>query len=165
MNKISLIAVTAATLALGACANGTGQGVSLNLGLGGLIGSHLGIGTSVNIPLGGTAQKNPADGENRGGLRVIEHQVITFFDAQGQTTNSAVKNGYYRELVAKQNDQTYVVQDFYGNGNKRTDPMTLAKDQLFEFRAHPHNGAYTVYAINGNIMQQQNCRNGKLIPK
>ncbi len=84
MNKISLIAVTAATLALGACANGTGQGVSLNLGLGGLIGSHLGIGTSVNIPLGGTAQKNPADGENRGGLRVIEHQVITFFDAQGQ---------------------------------------------------------------------------------
>ena len=145
MNKISLIAVTAATLALGACANGTGQGVSLNLGLGGLIGSHLGIGTSVNIPLGGTAQKNPADGENRGGLRVI------------------VKNGYYRELVAKQNDQTYVVQDFYGNGNKRTDPMTLAKDQLFEFRAHPHNGAYTVYAINGNIMQQQNFRNGKLI--
>lgn len=136
-----------------------GGGVSLGLGLGGTIGRHVGLGTSINIPLKIDQNKSQTD---KSGINVIDEKIITYFDAQGQTSDSAVKGGFSRQLLAKQGDD-YVVQDFYATGEKRTEPMTLTRAQLFDFRAHPNNGAHTVYAINGNIMQQNNFRDGKLI--
>lgn len=152
----------AVALGLTACSGVgvNGSGVSLGVGLGGSIGRHVGLGTSINIPL--SLDKDEAESKT-GGINVVEQKIITYFDAQGRAADSAVKGGFFRQLLVKQNDNTYLVQDFYDNGNKRSDPMTLAKDQLFEFRAQPKDGTYTVYAINGNIMQQHNFKNGKLV--
>lgn len=161
MKKTLLISVLAVTLA--ACGVGvSNQGISLGLGLGGTIGRHVGLGTSINIPL--TFDKNNTETAQKvGDLNVDEQKIITHFDAQGRVSDAAVKGGFFRQLLAKQGNNAYLVQDFYDNGKKHTDPMILQQNQLFEFRAHPNDGAYTVYAINGNIMQQQNFRNGKLI--
>ncbi|CRZ20490.1 hypothetical protein [Kingella kingae] len=160
MKQTILWAVVA--LGLTACSGVgvNGSGISLGVGLGGSIGRHVGLGTSINIPL--SLDKDEAESKT-GGINVTEQKIITYFDAQGKTSDSAVKGGFFRQLLVKQNDNAYLVQDFYDNGNKRSDPMTLAKEQLFEFRAQPKDGTYTVYAINGNIMQQHNFKNGKLV--
>ncbi len=160
MKQTILWAVVA--LGLTACSGVgvNGSGVSLGVGLGGSIGRHVGLGTSINIPL--SLDKDEAESKT-GGINVTEQKIITYFDAQGRTSDSAVKGGFFRQLLVEQNDNAYLVQDFYDNGNKRSDPMTLAKEQLFEFRAQPKDGTYTVYAINGNIMQQHNFKNGKLV--
>lgn len=153
-----IIATAVLALLLSACGS-TSNGVLLGVGLGGLIGNHVGIGTSINIPIGGNKQPETA---GNSGINVIEQKIITNFDAQGNATEQAVKGGYYRQLIS-QDKNGYLVQDFYSTGEKRTDPMTLTREQVFTFRAHPLNGSYTVYAINGNIMQQQNFRNGKTV--
>lgn len=41
--------------------------------------------------------------------------------------------------------------------------MLLTRESLYDFRAHPQNGVLTTYAINGNILYQQNFRNGKMV--
>lgn len=149
-----------ATLFLAACAGGgvSSNGVSLGIGLGGMLGNHVGIGTSVNIPLG-----NNTPASNNSTIQTIQEQII-HFDAHGQSTDSATKNGYRRKILTKQSDGNYLVQDFYEMGGaKRTDPMQLSRDQLHTFRAAPANGTLTVYAINGTVMQQQTYQNGKLI--
>ncbi|EIC14054.1 NemA protein [Kingella kingae] len=160
MKQTILWAVVA--LGLTACSGVgvNGSGISLGVGLGGSIGRHVGLGTSINIPL--SLDKDEAESKT-GGINVVEQKIITYFDAQGRTADSAVKGGFFRQLLVKQNDNAYLVQDFYDNGNKRSDPMTLTKEHLFEFRAQPKDGTYTVYAINGNIMQQHNFKNGKLV--
>lgn len=148
------------TLLLAACAGGglSSNGVSLGIGLGGVLGNHVGIGTSVNIPLG---KQTPAS--NNSNINVIHEQII-HFDANGQRTDSATKNGFRRKILTKQSDGNYLVQDFYEvGGAKRTDPMQLSLEQLHTFRAIPTNGTLTVYAINGAVMQQQTYQNGKLI--
>lgn len=152
------IALPLAAVLLGAC---TGQGVSLGVGLGGNLGRHVGIGTSINIPLGGigtkSGQAERKDAEWQSG------KIVSHFDAQGNASDAAVKGGYYRELIKVQPNGEYLVQDFYSDGSKRSDPMGLNREQLSVFRAQPANGTYTVYAINGTIMQQQNFRNGKAV--
>lgn len=160
--NLRYIAPIVAAMVLSACSGVgvNGSGVSIGVGLGGMLGNHVGLGTSVNIPL--DIGRDKTQNNNTGGINVIEQKVITFFDAQGQTSNSAVKGGFTRQLLAKQGND-FLVQDFYDTGEKRTDAMTLTREQLFVFRAHPNNGVLTVYAINGNIMQQQNFRNGKLV--
>ncbi|MDO4641635.1 MAG: NemA protein [Neisseria sp.] len=134
------------------------SGMSVNLGIGSSIGRHVGLGTSVNIPVG-MAGKKP----NAGGVNVIDEQIVTHFDAQGNTSESAVKGGFYRQLISKRNNSEYIVQDFYeDNAKKRTDPMVLSRNQLMDFNAHPQDGTLTVYAYNGNIMRQQTYQSGKL---
>lgn len=146
---------------LSACSGVNGGGVSLGVGLGGGIGHHVGVGTSINIPIGRTTPTTNIP--DNGGINVIENQIITYFDTQGQTSHAAVKGGYERRLLAKVSQNEWLVQDFYSTGEKRTDPMTLSREQVFTFRAHPNDGSYTVYAINGNMMLQQNFRQGKAI--
>lgn len=144
---------------LSACTAGT-PGMSVGLGLGTSIGSHLGLGTSVNIPIRFNSGTRTADS---GGINVIEEKIIANFDAQGRVSNTAVKGGFYRQLISKRGGE-YIVQDFYSdNSRKRTDPYTLSREQLLTFRAAPTNGSLTTYAYNGNIMQQQVFQNGKLI--
>lgn len=152
-------AAAASLLLLSAC-GATANGVSLGVGIGSRIGSHVGIGTSINIPIGGRNQPQPSAGS--GGIQVIEQKIVTHFDAQGKASEQPVKGGYYRQLI-RQDADGYLVQDFYAGGEKRTDPMTLTREQVFSFRAHPLNGSYTVYALNGTVMQQQNFRNGKAV--
>ncbi|MDO4433486.1 MAG: NemA protein [Alysiella sp.] len=152
------ILILTSTLFLSACAS---QGISLGLGLGGNIGRHIGLGTSINIPLGQTAPANTST--DKSGINIIEEHIVTYFDTQGQPTDHSNKNGYYRRLLSKQANGNYWVQDFYSTGEKRTDPMLLTSGQLFIFRTQPQNGSHTVYAINGNIMSQQNFRNGKIV--
>lgn len=161
MNK-PLLSLAAICLLMSACSAGVGtggSGISVGLGLGGMIGNHVGVGTSINIPIGKHQPAPPAQNPN---TTMIEPPIITYFDAQGNTTHHAAKGGYSRQLLAKQGAD-YLVQDFYSTGEKRTDPMKLTHEQIFDFRAHPNDSSYTVYAINGHIMQQQNFRNGQLL--
>lgn len=140
---------------LAACSSSP-SGMSVNLGIGSSIGRHVGLGTSVNIPVGLPGKRDP-------GINTIEEQTVTHFDAQGNTSETAVKGGYYRQLISKRSDSEYIVQDFYqDNAKKRTDPMILSRNQLMDLNAHPHEGTLTVYAYNGNIMRQQTYQNGKL---
>lgn len=150
---------TTLTALLGACSIGT-PGMSVGLGLGTSLGSNLGLGTSINIPVRFDPNQSSQD---NGGVNIIEEQIITYFDARGQTSHQAVKGGFYRQLLNKRGNE-YVVQDFYSdNSRKRTDPYILGREQLMQFRATPHNGSLTTYAYNGNIMQQQAFQNGKLV--
>ncbi|WP_107725880.1 NemA protein [Neisseria weaveri] len=147
------------TVMLCACTAGT-PGVSVGLGLGTNIGSHVGLGTSINIPVG---LKNKPAGSDNSGINVIEEQIITYFDAKGGTSDLAIKGGFYRQLIKKRGNE-YIVQDFYGdNSKKRTDPYILPRERLMTFKTHPINGTLTTYAYNGNIMQQQTYQNDKLI--
>ncbi|MDO4695949.1 MAG: NemA protein [Neisseria sp.] len=154
--KKTLAAGLLGSFLLAACSVGT-PGVSLNLGLGGNIGRHVGLGTSVNIPL--TLDKAKAAGESQ--TPITGEQILTYFDAKGQTADQAVKGGFVRKLISKRGRGTYIVQDFYDNGQKRTDPMEIGKADLFVFDARPHNGSMTVYAYNGSVLKQQVFRNGK----
>ena len=136
--------------------------MSVGLGLGTGIGSHIGLGTSVNIPVGIDKRENRIP-KNNGGIHIIEEQIVTYFDAQGNPADSPVKGGYYRQLISRHNHE-YLVQDFYSdNSRKRTDPYPLPRERLLQFRATPYDGSLTVYAYNGNVMQQQVFKNGKLI--
>lgn len=142
---------------LSACSVGT-PGMSVGVGLGTGIGRHIGLGTSINIPVG----TNIGKAENNS-IKTVEEPVVTYFDAQGKISNSAVKGGFHRQLLHRRSNE-YVVQDFYSDNNrKRTDPYTVDRKHLLEFRAHPENGTLTVYAYNGNIMQQQTYQKGQLV--
>lgn len=155
-----ILTATALTAALGACTVGT-PGMSVGVGVGTSIGRHVGLGTSINIPVGLDRSDNRKTG--KGGINVVDEQIVTYFDAQGGTSNQSVKGGFYRQLVSKHGSE-YIVQDFYSdNGRKRTDPYTLTRNRLMDFRAHPDDGALTTYAYNGNLMQQQVYKNGKLV--
>ena len=135
-------ALAIALLLLTACAGGPG-GSSISLGIGGF-GSHIGLGTSVNIPIG--SRIPDAD---KGGINVTEEQIITHFTADGTASEQAVKGGSYRRLLNVLGGGNYLVQDFYGDGQKRTDPMILPQKALFSADAHPADSAYTVYDRNG----------------
>ncbi|MDK4680722.1 NemA protein [Kingella negevensis] len=162
MKKLILSAVLLATLS--GCGVGVSDsGVSLGVGLGGSIGRHVGLGTSINIPLTFDRNKtSTTDSVSNGGINVIENQIVTYFDAQGTATDSAVKGGFFRKLINKEKDG-FLVQDFYSTGEKRSDPMLLSREDAFSFRAHPSDGTYTTYAINGNIMQQYNYKKGVVV--
>ena len=149
-----LILCTCAAILAG-CAGISGSGVSLGVGLGG---RHVGVGTSVHIPLG-----SQTGNQSAGGVNVLEEQIVTYFDTEGKAVSSAVKGGYHRKLLRKQGTDGYLVQDFYSSGEKRSDAMLLDRDNLYDFRAHPKSGVLTVYAINGSIMRQQNFRNGRAV--
>lgn len=141
------------SLALNGCTNG----MSIGLGVGG-VGKHIGLGTSVNIPI--TPKKSE---QTEPLLANKEQKILAYFNAQEQNVEQPSQHGFYRQLIAKETEHTFWVQDFYQSGEKRTEPMLLTREQLFTFRAYPHNGSYTVYAINGHIMQQQNFRDGQVI--
>ncbi|WP_373780242.1 NemA protein [Neisseria dentiae] len=152
----------AATLAaaLSACTVGT-PGMSVGLGVGTSIGRHVGLGTSINIPVG--LDRTRTGGNTKDGVNVAEEQIVTYFDAQGNARNQSVKGGFHRQLISKRSNE-YIVQDFYSDNNqKRTDPYTLPRNRLMDFRAHPEDGTLTTYAYNGNVMQQQVFKNGKLV--
>ena len=159
MKKVLLPALLAASLS--ACTVGM-PGVSVGLGVGTSIGRHVGLGTSINIPVGLDKTKT-TKGTDSDGIRISEEQIVTYFDAHGTPSNSAVKGGFHRQLISKRNNE-YVVQDFYSdNSQKRTDPYVLSRNQLMQFRATPSNGSLTTYAYNGTLMQQQVFQNGKLV--
>ena len=161
MKKLFLISTV--ILHLSACGVGVNpNGVSVGLGLGGMIGHHVGLGTSVNIPL--TFDKKDESVQNHHGeINIIDQKIVTYFDTQGQPTDSEVKGGYYRQLISKQGNSQFIVQDFYATGQKRTDPMLLDRSNIFEFRAHPKNGTHTVYAINGAVMSQYTYQDNQII--
>ena len=152
--KTPILPILLCTL-LTAC-TGLPGGAAVGLGIGG-ISRHLGFGTSLSVPVGGRGYGGIRD------LNVIEEHVVTYCAADGTAGNSAVKGGYYRQLLGRQGGG-YLVQDFYeDNAAKRTDPMLLPRNMLYTFDAHPADGSLTVYARNGNVLRQQVYRNGQLI--
>ena len=163
MKKITFSALLTAVLLSGCTGVGVnGSGVSVGLGLGGMIGNHVGLGTSINIPLTFDKTNTSSSSSNTGGINITEEKIITYFDTQGKATDSAVMGGYHRKLISKQSDG-FLVQDFYSTGEKRTDPMVLPRETVFDFRAHPKDGSHTVYAINGNVMQQHVYKNNAVV--
>lgn len=157
MKQYTFLASTLSLCLLSACSVGT-QGVSVGLGLGTSIGSNLGLGTSINIPV-----KFDKSQTANNSINTVDEQIISHFDAQGRTSNQAVKGGYYRQLLNKRG-QEYIVQDFYSDhSRKRTDPYILHRNQLLQFHATPENGALITYSYDGHIMRQQIFQNNKLI--
>ena len=151
----------ALVLLLSACTVGT-PGMSVGLGVGTSIGNHVGLGTSINIPVGLDKTRSGNQNDNSG-LNVIEEQIVTYFDAQGKPRNASAAGGFYRQLIGKRGNE-YTVQDFYSdNSRKRTDPYVLPRNELMNFRAHPADGTLNIYAYNGNLMQQQTYRNNRLV--
>ncbi|WP_338809544.1 NemA protein [Neisseria leonii] len=157
--KTALSAALVSTVLLGACTAGA-PGMSVNLGIGSSIGRHIGLGTSVSIPV----RLDQGQTDKSGGLNIIEEQIVTYFDAQGRKTDKQVPGGFHRQLISKRSSSDYLVQDFYSdNSRKRTDPMIIPRNALFDFDAHPADGTRTVYAYNGSLMQQQVYQNNRLI--
>lgn len=155
-----ILSAAALCTALCACTVGT-PGMSVGVGVGTGIGRHVGLGTSINIPVG--LDRTRTGGNTKDGVNVVEEQTVTYFDTQGNARNQPVKGGFQRRLIGKRSNE-YTVQDFYSdNGQKRTDPYTLPRSRLMDFRAHPEDGTLTTYAYNGNVMQQQVFKNGKLV--
>lgn len=115
MKKVLLPALLVASLS--ACTVGT-PGVSVGLGVGTSIGRHVGLGTSINIPVGLDKTKT-TKGTDSDGIRISEEQIVTYFDAHGTPSNSAVKGGFHRQLISKRNNE-YVVQDFYSDNSQKT---------------------------------------------
>lgn len=154
-------------MVLSACGVGINKsGISLGVGLGGSVGRHIGLGTNVNIPLTFEQDKQNNTGANSNksnGVDIIDSKIVTYFDTQGQAIEAAVKGGYYRQLIKKEGASEFMVQDFYVTGEKRTNPMLLNRNNIFEFRAHPKNGLHIVYAINGAVMSQYTYKNNELI--
>ena len=155
MMKKRNFAAAACVALLAGC---SGSNVLLGLGV---AGRHLGVGTGLSIPVG-SRRSNGSNVQDLGNLRIIEEQVVTYFDAQGKAVPNEAKGGYYRQLLSRQG-RDYLVQDFYESGQKRSDAMLLTRESLYDFRAHPQNGVLTTYAINGNILYQQNFRDGKMV--
>ena len=79
MKKTVLLTLAAATLA--AC-----SGSSVNLGIGGF-GRHLGLGTSVSIPVGGKKAPDAYTPDSK------EETVVVRFTADGQPTDNPAKGG------------------------------------------------------------------------
>ncbi|WP_373740302.1 NemA protein [Neisseria sp.] len=152
--KIGFVAAGMAVWLAG-CAGGT-PGMSVGLGLGTGIGSHVGLGTSINIPVGGR-KINP----DRAGILNGQHPAV-YFDAQGNAADQAVRGGFYRQVLSRRSGEA-VVQDFYGSGQKRTDPYTVAEGRLKVFDAHPDDGTLTVYTISGKPMRTETFRNGRAV--
>lgn len=146
------------------CASGvSSSGASLNIGLGSMMGSHVGVGTSVRIPLGYHSHDTKVQSDMRNNY-VLKEQIVTYFSARGMVTDAAVKGGFYRKLLSKLNSDEYLVQDFYEMGGmKRTDPMILSREQLMTFHTNPHNGTLTVYTIDGEIIKNQVFKNNQLV--
>ncbi|WP_308019562.1 NemA protein, partial [Neisseria cinerea] len=105
----------------------------------------------------------PPPAADTGGINVTGEQIITHFAADGTASEQAVKGSSYHRLLNVLGGGNYLVQDFYGDGQKRTDPMILPKKALFSADAHPTNSAYTVYDRNGNPIRRQVYRNNRLI--
>lgn len=153
-----VIVASIVTGVLAGCTAGS-PGMSVGIGLGTGIGRHIGLGTSLNIPISLDQNKTKQTEQNA----LKETGVIAYFDANGVPSNSAVKGGFYRQLISKRN-QEYVVQDFYSdNERKRTDPYTLNRENLTTFRAFPRDGSLVTYSYNGDVMQQQIFKNGRLV--
>ena len=154
MMKQRNFAAAACVALLAGC---SGSNVLLGLGV---AGRHLGVGTGLSIPVG--SRNNGSNVQDLGNLRIIEEQVVTYFDAQGKAVPNEVKGGYYRQLVERQ-AREYWMQDFHESRQNHRDAMLLTRESLYDFRAHPQNGVLTTYAINGNILYQQNFRDGKMV--
>ena len=92
MKKRNFAAVACVALLAGC----SGSNVLLGLGF---AGRHLGVGTGLSIPVG--SRNNGSNVQDLGGLRIIEEQVVTYFDAQGKAVPNEVKGGYYRQLLSR----------------------------------------------------------------
>lgn len=76
-----------------------------------------------------------------------------YFDTHGNLTDSAIKGGYVRRILSQSGTKEYTVQDFYNvGGRKRTDPMTLKKQQLYQFKARPNHTIIHTYRIDGTML-------------
>ncbi len=160
--KYAIIALTSFTLS--ACSVGP-SGISLGVGLGGSIGNNIGIGTSVNIPI---STRSNTSSNNRGGINVIEKDVVTYFDidARGnKESRSPIIGGYMRELIEKKKDGQWLVQDYFEDQSAyaRTDPFIVSKKRAYQFNAHPTFGSMRIYHRNGNIAEERNYVDDKLV--
>lgn len=138
------------------------NGMSVGIGIGSGIGSHVGIGTSINIPI---STKN---GGNTGGINVIERNMVTYFgtDASGNPeSNTPIIGGYARELIEKRKDGQWVVQDFFEDqsGYARTDAFVIPKKRAYDFNTHPVHGSMRIYHRNGNIAEERNYINDRIV--
>lgn len=138
---------------LAACSTGFDPS-GLSIGIGGGNG-HVGMGTTVHFPMGG---------HHDGDINGVHQKIITYFNGDNRPQNTPSKGGSYRQLLATQSADLYLVQDFYvDNGKKRTDPMLISKRQLTDFAAYPADGSQTLYYPSGNLHTQTQYRNGKAI--
>ena len=58
-----------------------------------------------------------------------KEEVVAYFNAEGAVTNAKVANGYYRKLLGKTADGSFVAQDFYSrNDVKQSDPFIISNE-------------------------------------
>ena len=114
-----------------------------------------------------------ACGTNGGGLRNDAYKLITekreevaaYFNAEGAVANAKVANGYYRKLLGKTADGSFVAQDFYSrNDLKQSDPFIISNESgLKAFTNQYTHGELFLYYANGAKMAHSVYEKGLLV--
>ena len=114
-----------------------------------------------------------ACGTSGGGLRNDAYKLITekkeevvaYFNAEGAVANAKVANGYYRKLLGKTADGSFVAQDFYSrNDVKQSDPFIISNESgLKAFTNQYTHGELFLYYANGAKMEHSVYEKGQLV--
>lgn len=96
--------------------------------------------------------KTPAQASTPHIIKVIhpQHEVVAYFDSEGKPSSTAVQDGYYRVNLGKTAQGLTVLQDFYANGTKQTNPFILtAGGDAQEFTDTQIDGRLITWYPNG----------------
>lgn len=147
------------SLGLAAC----GGGIGLGFGLGNA-GGGINFGTGISIPLGGWGAGNdPA----KSGINIVHEEVVSYFAPASQqfaASERPINGGFYRKLLGKQGKNTWLVQDFYyDNERKYNEPMLLGTNEAYRFDALPATGTFYTYHANGQLQSKRVLEQRRLV--
>ena len=94
-----------------------------------------------------------------------KEEVVAYFNVEGAAADSKVANGYYRKMLGKTADGSFVVQDFYSrNDVKQSDPFIIQDERgLKAFNNQYTHGEVFLYYANGAKLERSVYEKGHLV--